>query len=93
MLFNILFQLSPELVSFLDEGGSEDRTCERCLAMKDDSIPNVLSKPGLPWVAHPIKLKVPASSNSFKLTCFVSISRLEPELFVIKNDGRIFQVR
>jgi hypothetical protein len=76
-------------VNFLQEGGSAESTCERCFSLKDEYNLNIFSKPGLPWVAHPYRLERLASSTKFKLTCFVSIFKLNPDLFSIEKDGQI----
>jgi hypothetical protein len=81
--------MSDDLLSFLQKGGSAESICERCLQLKDESNLNIFSKPGLPWVAHPYSLEVSSSSTSFKLTFFVSIFILKPELFSIEKDGEV----
>jgi hypothetical protein len=82
----------PELATFLSGMGSGD-VCELCFGLETESTHNVLSKPGVPWMAHPTKLEVSASDTTFNLTCFISVDRLNPELFSFQKDGRDFLER
>ncbi len=84
--------MNPELATFLSGMGSED-VCELCFGLETESSHNVLSKPGVPWMAHPTKLEVSASDTTFNLTCFVSVDRLIPELFSFQKDREKYPER